>query len=197
VWQAVTSACQVLFMISKAPRVPWEAIYLPATEAISYVLSYNGEGYVRLATGKVLPWCRMAAWLCTCPIMLGLVSNMALIKYKSQPLNPMMGAASIIRTVFGISATMAHEEHIIIWTHAFIAFLCFGFEMVCALIIFALIINDFQEVGSPLALRTVGRLQILRLVFFLTWCAFPILWLVSSTYACLIHERECDPLPRG
>ena len=62
-WQAVASACQVLFMISRAPRVPWEAIYLPATEALSYGLSFYGEGYIRLATGKVLPWCRMAAWL--------------------------------------------------------------------------------------------------------------------------------------
>ena len=41
-----------------------------------------------------------------CPIMLGMVSNMALIKYKSQPLNPIMVAAAIIRTVFGISATV-------------------------------------------------------------------------------------------
>ena len=43
--QAVMSACQVLFMISRAPRVPWEAIYLPATEAISYGLSFYGEGF--------------------------------------------------------------------------------------------------------------------------------------------------------
>jgi len=187
-WQAVASACQVLFMISRAPRVPWEAMYLPATEALSYGLSFYGEGYVRLASGKVLPWCRMAAWLCTCPIMLGMVSNMALIKYKSQPLNPMMVAASIIRTVFGISATMAHEEHVI-WVHAFFSFVCFLFEMACAWAIFALTIQDFRDIGSPLALKTVGRLHLLRMVFFFTWNCFPILWMVSSTYGCLIHEN--------
>jgi len=184
----VMSACQVLFMISRAPRVPWEAIYLPATEMISYSLSYFGQGYVRLANGKVLPWCRMAAWLCTCPIMLGLVSNMALIKYKSQPLNPMMIAASIIRTVFGISATMAETDDVI-WTHFFFAFVCFIFEMVCAYAIFALTIDDFKQVGSPLAMRAVQRLYMLRAVFFCTWFCFPVLWILSSTYLCVIDEN--------
>ena len=35
---SVVSTCQVLFMITRAPRVPWEAIYLPGTEAITYGL---------------------------------------------------------------------------------------------------------------------------------------------------------------
>ena len=230
--QAVISTCQVLFMISRAPRVPWEAMYLPGTEAISYGMSFFGQGYILLANGKTLPWCRMAAWLCTvspvfacaparalmrmppskqhcrvqgrlvsqddaqtdvcactqCPIMLGMVSNMALIKYKSQPLNPIMVAASIIRTVFGISATMAETDSII-WVHVFFAMLCFGFEMICAYAIFALTIQDFTDVGSPLGMRVVGRLQMLRTVFFVTWCAFPILWFMSSTYKCVIDEN--------
>ena len=63
--QAVVSACQVLFMISRAPRVPWEAMYLPGTEAVSYSMSFFSQGYILLANGKTLPWCRMAAWLCT------------------------------------------------------------------------------------------------------------------------------------
>lgn len=185
---AVVSICQVLFMITRAPKVPWEAIYLPGTEAISYGLSFFGEGYIRLANGKILPWCRMAAWLCCCPIMLGLVSNMALIKYKSQPLNPMMVAASIIRTVFGISATMAETESVI-WTHAFFSFVFFFFEMIGAYAIFALTIQDFKDIGSPLALRVVGRLHLLRGIFFVTWNMYWILWIVSSTYACIIDEN--------
>ena len=80
--QAVVSACQVFFMVTRAPKVPWEAIYLPTTEMITYSLAFTGNGYFRVANGKYLPWARMASWLCTCPIMLGLVSNMALVKYK-------------------------------------------------------------------------------------------------------------------
>ena len=94
---AVVSACQVVFMISRAPKVPWEAIYLPLSEMITYTLAYFGHGYVLLASGKTLPWARMASWVCTCPIMLGMISNMALVKYKSQPLNPLMVAASLGR----------------------------------------------------------------------------------------------------
>jgi len=158
VFQSVVSCCQVLFMISRAPKVPWEAIYLPGTEAISYGLSFFGEGYIRLANGKILPWCRMTAWLCTCPIMLGLVSNMALIKHKSQPLNPMMIAAAIIRTVFGISATMA-ETNDVIWTHAFSSFLpvCFFFEMICAFSIFQ---RKLQGVRVRLHVSTCVRARL-------------------------------------
>ena len=43
---AVVSACQVVFMISRAPKVPWEAIYLPLSEMITYALAYTGHGYV-------------------------------------------------------------------------------------------------------------------------------------------------------
>ena len=174
-------------MMSRAPRVPWEAMYLPATEAVSYGLSFAGEGYVLLSNGKVLPWCRMAAWICTCPIMLGLVSNMALIKYKQWPLNPMMVAASLIRSVFGISATMAEHDNII-WLHAFFSFAAFFFEMVCAYAIFSITIQDFREIGSPLAQRVVGRLNLLRVIFFVTWNCYWVLWILNSGYLCIINE---------
>ena len=147
---AVVSACQVLFMITRAPRVPWEAIYLPLSEAVTYGLSYLNHGHVRLANGKILPWSRMAGWLCTCPIMLGMVSNMALVKYKSQPLNPLMVAASLIRTVFGISATMSSGGSNV-WLFFFIALCCFLFEYTVVYAIFGLTIADFASIGSPLA----------------------------------------------
>ena len=41
--------------------------------------------------------------------MLGMISNMALVKYKSQPLNPLMVAASLLRLVFG---NTEHENHV-------------------------------------------------------------------------------------
>ena len=46
---AVVSVCQVLFMISRAPKVPWEAIYLPGTEAVTYGLTprhHTGRAWV-------------------------------------------------------------------------------------------------------------------------------------------------------
>ena len=99
-----------------------------------------------------------------------------------------MIAASIIRTVFGISTTMA-ETNDVIWTHFFFAFVCFIFEMSCVFAIFALTTDDFQQIGSPLAKKVVKRLYLLRMVFFGTWSCFPILWIISSTYMCVIDEN--------
>ena len=189
VFQAVVSFCQVLFMYSRAPRVPWEAMYLPATEAVSYGMSFFGEGYVLLANGKVLPYCRYAAWLCTCPIMLGLISNMALIKYKTWSLNPMMVAASIIRTVFGIAASMAEEPNII-RLHAFFAFFAFFIEMACAYAIFSITIQDFTAIGSPLAMNVVSRLNWMRGLFFITWNGYWVYWLLNSSNMCLMDEAD-------
>jgi len=186
---SVVSSCQVLFMVSRAPLVPWEAIYLPMTESITYGLAFTGNGYIRLATGKILPWARMASWLCTCPIMLGMVSNMALVKYKSQPLNPLMVASSIIRVVFGISATMSDDSQPAKWVFFFIAVIFFLFELTCVYAIFGMTIADFAQIQSPLGDAVVYRLNILRGIFFASWTCFPILWLVSSTSACLLDEN--------
>ena len=51
---AVVSVCQVLFMISRAPKVPWEAIYLPGTEAVTYGLTPRHHvGHARLLRRSV------------------------------------------------------------------------------------------------------------------------------------------------
>nr|APR74031.1 GtACR1-EYFP [synthetic construct] len=190
---AVVSACQVFFMVTRAPKVPWEAIYLPTTEMITYSLAFTGNGYIRVANGKYLPWARMASWLCTCPIMLGLVSNMALVKYKSIPLNPMMIAASSICTVFGITASVVLDP-LHVWLYCFISSIFFIFEMVVAFAIFAITIHDFQTIGSPMSLKVVERLKLMRIVFYVSWMAYPILWSFSSTGACIMSENTSSVL---
>ena len=121
--------------------------------------------------------------------MLGMVSNMALVKYKSQPLNPLMVASSIIRTMFGISATMSEHDNPAKWAFFFLAICFFLFEMTCTYAIFGMTIADFQSIGSPLANAVVHRLNILRVIFFSSWCTFPIIWFISSTNACILHEN--------
>ena len=65
---AVICLCQVIFMFSRAPRVPWEAIYLPLVECIIYTMSFSGNGYVRMVDGRIMLWSRMASWLVCCPV---------------------------------------------------------------------------------------------------------------------------------
>ena len=107
--------------------------------------------------------------------MLGMVSNMALVKYKSQPLNPLMVASSIIRVMFGISATMAEDDNPAKWVFFFLAVTAFLFEMTCTYAIFGLTIADFSSIGSPLGDAVVYRLGILRIIFFTSWMTFPII----------------------
>jgi hypothetical protein len=121
--------------------------------------------------------------------MLGMVSNMALVKYKSQPLNPLMIASSIIRVMFGISATMAEDDNAAKWVFFILAVAAFLFEMTCTYAIFGLTIADFSSIGSPLGDAVVYRLGILRIIFFTSWATFPIIWFISSTNACILHEN--------
>jgi len=185
---AVVSLCQVIFMLTRAPRVAWEAIYLPLCETITYFLAFTGNGYLRMADGQIFPWARMASWLVTCPVMLGQVSAMALIKYKSLPLNNMMVAASLIRVVMGISATITPNEQLK-WMFFFFGVSMLTFEYFCVFTIFSITIADFQEIDTPRSRLVVGRLKILRIVFHSAWTAFPILWVVSSTGLCVLSEN--------
>lgn len=57
-------------MGTRAPRVTWEAIYLPSVEAVLYSLSASGNGILRMGDGHYFPFSRMASWIITCPIML-------------------------------------------------------------------------------------------------------------------------------
>ena len=188
---AVVSACQVMFMISRAPKVPWEAIYLPLSEMITYTLAYFGHGYVLLASGKTLPWARMASWVCTCPIMLGMISNMALVKYKSQPLNPLMVAASLGRLTFGISATMS-DGGTTLWCFFLLGISFFMLEYSTVYAIFGIAIDDFASVQSPLGDLVVHRLNILRGIFYFSWTAFPIIWLISHSCLCVVDENVME-----
>ena len=175
-------------MISRAPKVPWESIYLPFVESITYALASTGSGTLQMRDGRFFPWSRMASWLCTCPVMLGQISNMALVKYKSIPLNPIAQAASIIRVVMGITATIAPAEYMK-WLFFFFGATCLVFEYSVVFTIFQVGLYGFESVGTPLAQKVVVRIKMLRLIFFVAWTMFPIIWLISPTGVCVIHEN--------
>eukprot|EP00961_Rhodomonas_salina_P193817 2616634-Rhodomonas_salina.5 len=61
--QSTMCFCQVLFMTTRAPRVTWEAVFLPLVETVLYGLSSSGNGMLRMGDGRVFPFSRMASWL--------------------------------------------------------------------------------------------------------------------------------------
>jgi len=188
-WRAYSFCRAVqLFMFSRAPKVPWEAMYLPAVEAIIYTMSFTGNGYVRMIDGRIMPWSRMASWLVCCPVMLGQISAITLIKYKSIPLNPMMIACSIIRTVMGVSAGVVQEDHLK-WVFFWLGCFFFMFELLGCYLIFAIAIADFEACRTDLANRVIGRIKTMRAIIFVCWTSIVVTWVLSSSGACLLDDN--------
>jgi len=188
-WRAYSFCRAVqLFMFSRAPKVPWEAMYLPAVEAIIYTMSFTGNGYVRMIDGRIMPWSRMASWLVCCPVMLGQISAITLIKYKSIPLNPMMIACSIIRTVMGVSAGVVQEDHLK-WVFFWLGCFFFMFELLGCYLIFAIAIADFEACRTDLANRVIGRIKTMRAIIFVCWTSIVVTWVLSSSGACLVDDN--------
>eukprot|EP00960_Hanusia_phi_P035216 751546-Hanusia_phi.AAC.2 len=105
----------------------------------------------------------------------------------------MMIAASNICTVFGITASVVLDPtHV--WLYCFISCIFFVFEMIVAFAIFAITIHDFETIASPMALKVVQRLKTMRVVFYVSWMAYPILWSFSSTGACIMSENTSSVL---
>jgi len=180
-------ACQVLFMASRAPRITWEAVYLPLIETILYAMASTGNGQLRLGDGRVLPIARYCSWLITCPIMLFQVVGLYDLKLWGISCKHMVMAAALIRTVFGIGASVTLDDQMR-WVQFFLSYSFFFFELYCAYMIFGAALKQFGEVRTTLNSIVYSRIMLLRFIFFLSWNSFGIIWLLSSTGLCMISE---------
>lgn len=197
-WQASVCFCQVMFMTSRAPRVTWEACYLPLVETILYGLAASGNGLIRLSDGRIVPIARFCSWLITCPIMLFQIMSIHEVKWKGQSLKNLIMAASLIRTVFGIGASVtANETHR--WVQYCLGVVSFLFELTVVYQVFQGGMSKFAATKSILNDMVYFRLGLMRILFFVSWVAFPVTWVLSSTGMCLIGEDasvcECHLLP--
>ena len=68
----------------------------------------------------------------------------------------------------------------------------FMFEYATVYAIFGIAIDDFASVQSPLGDLVVHRLNILRGIFYFSWTAFPIIWLISSSCLCVVDENVME-----
>jgi bacteriorhodopsin len=174
-------------MASRAPRIAWEAVYLPFIETILYGLGASGNGQLRLDDGRVLPMARFCSWLITCPIMLFQVVGIHDFKIYRVSCKHMIMAAALIRTVFGIGASVSKGEDMR-WVQFALSYCFFMFEMYCAYLIFAEGLRKFSVVKSTVNNIVYSRIMMMRFIFFVTWNAFGIIWLLSSTGLCMISE---------
>eukprot|EP00287_Rhodomonas_sp_CCMP768_P009067 CAMPEP_0196720590 /NCGR_PEP_ID=MMETSP1091-20130531/3360_1 /TAXON_ID=302021 /ORGANISM="Rhodomonas sp., Strain CCMP768" /LENGTH=516 /DNA_ID=CAMNT_0042061877 /DNA_START=21 /DNA_END=1571 /DNA_ORIENTATION=+ len=179
--------CQVLFMASRAPRVTWEAVYLPLVETVLYGMAASGNGNLRISNGRMVPMARFCSWLITCPIMLLQVVVMHDVVWFNVSTRYMVLAASLIRTVFGIGASVTTNDTMR-WVQFLLSCICFAFEMVVAHQTYKGALKKFAAVKTTLNGVVYARIMFLRFLFFFSWNAFPIIWALSSTGLCLISE---------
>jgi len=180
-------ACQVLFMASRAPRVTWEAVYLPLVETILYGMASTGNGSMRLADGRMVPIARFCSWIITCPIMLFQVVGIHEVKVYGISCKNMVMAASLVRTVYGIGASVTIDDKMR-WIQYMLSCFTFLFELWCVYQIYNAGLKKFSAVKTPLNNIVHSRIQFLRFLFYLSWSSFPIVWVLSSTGLCLINE---------
>lgn len=135
----------------------------------------------------MVPIARFCSWLITCPIMLFQIVGIFELKWKGVPCKNMVMAASLIRTVFGIGASVCSNPTMR-WVQYVLSCGFFFFELFVVATIFKNGLAKFGAVKTKLNNVVLSRLLLLRFLFFLSWLSFPIVWLLSSTGLCLIDE---------
>jgi bacteriorhodopsin len=188
---AVVSTCQALFMMTRAPKVTWEAVYLPMVEAILYSCSAGGYGMMRMGDGQMIPLSRMCSWLITCPIMLSQAFGIFDLQLFGISLRMPICVCSLIRTVCGIMATVTTDFTTAKWCFFAAGFCFFMCEISSVWFIFKAGIAKFTphiHPDVPENQTALNRLYFMRVLFYFAWCAFPILWVISPTGLCLIGE---------
>jgi bacteriorhodopsin len=162
---------QVVFMTTRAPKVTWEAVYLPLVEAILYALAAAGHGMIRMGDGRVVPLGRMCSWLITCPVMLSQAFGIHNLEVWGVQMRMPVLACSIIRTVCGIFASVTPEVYIAKWIFFLCGCLFFAVEMTSVWVIFQYGIMRFIPVvdDHPDNRTALNRLYFMRLIFFTSW----------------------------
>eukprot|EP00961_Rhodomonas_salina_P188209 2539939-Rhodomonas_salina.1 len=162
VHQASICFCQVLFMASRAPRVTWEAVYLPFVETVLYGLSATGNGQMRLEDGRMVPIARFCSWLITCPIMLFQVVAIYEVKWWGVPTKNMVMAAGKEMPIFLDSSSL----HLVVITLSY----RFSFSSKLRLIfsVFAALIRTVFGIGASVCTTEVYRwaMYCLSCIFF-------------------------------
>nr|AHH02140.1 PsChR1 [synthetic construct] len=179
--------CQILFMASQYPKVGWEAIYLPSCECFLYGLASSGNGFIQLYDGRLIPWARYAAWICTCPSILLQINTIHKCKISHFNLNTFIVQADLIMNIMGVTGALTTN----------IAFKWIYFAIGCILFIFIVLVvydimtsaaKEWKAKGDSKGNLVSTRLILLRWIFIVSWCVYPLLWILSPQATCAVSE---------
>mmetsp|Transcript_58987 Transcript_58987/g.120823 ORF Transcript_58987/g.120823 Transcript_58987/m.120823 type:complete len:558 (+) Transcript_58987:86-1759(+) len=187
-WSLICTA-QAIFLMTKWPKVGWEAIYMPCCEALSYGLLSAGHGYLKLhGEWHYIPWIRYAAWMVTTPVLLNQVQGVLDVKVGHLRLAPIQSLANLIMIVMGVSA---HLQENIAWKWVFFLIGCVMALVIywVAWLVFSTQIKYYAETKTAVGDRVVFQLKLIAVAFYVGWSAFPLIWMLSSEGLCAIEEH--------
>lgn len=160
-------------------------IYVAAVEPLTYLLGllFADQTVVPIGDdGLPFAWLRYGGWLCTCPVLLLNLTNLPKgRKYKS-PMNT-LGALVLdqVMIVAGVSA---------IFYKGIAKAALFAIGLLAGAALFRIAFNTFQSASKSYPEHARTWLWGIAVVFFSSWCLFPILWLLGPEGSGVISVQD-------
>lgn len=149
----------------------WEVVYVTAVEPLTYFLGIVfPEARVGLANGSSIYFLRYAGWLCTCPVLLILLTNLPRGKFKRPQDTLTALVANQLMIVFGVAA--------IFYTGAAKAIL-FILGVMAGALVAKTALNTFLNASASFPDHAKTTLWLAAAAFFVGWLVFPVMWLVG------------------
>jgi len=192
----IVSACQALYFsyhclpqAHARRRSTWEFIAVPAVEALCYGLASSSSqiGYFQLFDGRTVVWLRTVLWILTVPVLLLQIGKMSYVVIQGVEVNSLIIFVGLMMVVFGFSASLS--------TVTGIKWMFFFFGLICMAVVFLGVHKIMVDAGSyyislnsPDGLQIASRIRILMVIFFFSWTATPLFWILSIEGACVVSE---------
>ncbi|KAJ1478679.1 hypothetical protein T484DRAFT_1960680 [Baffinella frigidus] len=183
----IICACQAFFFAIRYPKVTWEFVLVPLTEAVIYGLGYSGIGYVVLQSGRTVAWMRICHWLITVPVLLLQISDVAHVRFHGVNLSSLQVPISVLMIVFGFCAEVADEEGVK-WMFFVIGLVLMFQVLFVGYHSLSRGITRFSEAGTEEGAMVANRLRAMLVFFLLSWTLHPLFFVLSIEGACVMTE---------
>ena len=153
-----------------------------------YGLGFANVGYFQLMDGRHICWVRHCSWLVTCPMLLFQVNQLSTVRWFGLDINSLMVVVCEVMLVLGISSSVASD-----WG---IKWMFFALGVMCILLVFGVcfvIIRNasrrFSDRETFEGKKIAQRIQAMGILFFASWTAYPVLYILSAEGACVALQR--------
>ena len=138
--------------------------------------------------GRFVCWVRHCSWIITCPMILFQINQLSSIRFIGIDMNSFLIVACEVMLVFGLSSSLSASDGIK-WMFFSFGLLAVSVVFSIAFFVFRKATARFLDRGTYQAKRIAERIRLLAALFFLSWSAYPVLYILSGEGACVASER--------